>query len=177
MRALVVYESMFGNTHAIADAIGRGLAQGGAEVEVVPVDGATPDRIAHTDLLVVGGPTHVFGLATEHSRHNAVEDADRGGFALDDSVTGETPRHWLHHFPSVMVGRAAAFDTRLHRAATFTGSAARGIARRLHHHGLTMTGEPTSFYVEGTEGGLEDGEEVRAEQWGADLARIMANLT
>jgi menaquinone-dependent protoporphyrinogen IX oxidase len=55
MKALVVYESMYGNTHAIAEAIGRGLARP-AEVEIVPVGRLDEVAIGASDLLVVGGP-------------------------------------------------------------------------------------------------------------------------
>ena len=70
MRALVVYESMYGNTHLVADAIAVGLAPLGA-VEVVPVGGATDAVLAGADLLVVGGPTHVHGMSSAMSRKGA----------------------------------------------------------------------------------------------------------
>jgi flavodoxin len=57
MRAVIVYESMFGNTHAIADAIGKGL-EPMLEVVVVPLAEAGRERLGDADLIVVGGPTH-----------------------------------------------------------------------------------------------------------------------
>lgn len=53
MRAVVVYESMYGNTHLVADAIGDGLATA-YEVDVVPVDRADRQLLEHADLVVVG---------------------------------------------------------------------------------------------------------------------------
>ncbi len=62
MRAVIVYESMFGNTHAIADAIGEGL-EPKLEVVVVPLAEAGRERLGDADLLVVGGPTHFHGMS------------------------------------------------------------------------------------------------------------------
>jgi len=67
MRAVVVYESMYGNTHQVADAIGRGLATIG-DVVVVPVADAGPALVERADLLVVGGPTHIRGMSRASTR-------------------------------------------------------------------------------------------------------------
>lgn len=58
MRAIVVYESMYGNTRHIAEAIARGI-DGSGTVRVVPVSGVEAVSLANFDLVVVGGPTHV----------------------------------------------------------------------------------------------------------------------
>src|SRR5690242_12369329 len=71
MRAVVVYESMYGNTHRIADAIGAGL-EAAFDVRVVPVSHAEPELIADVDLVVVGGPTHVHGMSRASTRKAAV---------------------------------------------------------------------------------------------------------
>ena len=61
MRALVVFESMFGDTKAVADAVACGLA-GEMRVRILEV-GEAPVMVDETvDVLVVGGPTHAFGL-------------------------------------------------------------------------------------------------------------------
>ncbi|MDT4956416.1 MAG: hypothetical protein QOD31_215, partial [Pseudonocardiales bacterium] len=62
MRVVVVYESSYGNTHLIADAIGDGIPAG-HQVDVVPVSGASQELVDGADLLVVGGPTHVHGMS------------------------------------------------------------------------------------------------------------------
>ena len=85
MKAVVVYESMYGNTHLVADAIGRGLA-GGAEVVVVPVAEAAPALVAEADLLVVGGPTHAHGMSRPTTRKAAVEQAKDN--AIDPAASG-----------------------------------------------------------------------------------------
>ena len=58
MRAVVVYESMFGNTQVVADYVAAGL-RATMEATAVPVDGATPEVLGGVDLLVAGGPTHI----------------------------------------------------------------------------------------------------------------------
>ena len=67
MRAVVVYESMYGSTHQVADAIGAGLGTA-FEVSVVPVSQAGPQVLAGTDLVVAGGPTHAHGMSRAGTR-------------------------------------------------------------------------------------------------------------
>src|SRR5229473_8685938 len=74
MRAVVVYESMVGNTRQIADAIGTGLVDG-CVVSVIPVAQAGPDQITTADLVVVGGPTHVHGMTRASTRQGAAKMA------------------------------------------------------------------------------------------------------
>ena len=62
MRAVIVYESMYGNTHAVANSVAEGLRDEACDVTVVPVGRATEELTGHCDLLVVGGPTHMHGL-------------------------------------------------------------------------------------------------------------------
>ena len=66
-------------------------------------------------------------------------------------------------------GRAAAFDTRFDKPAFLTGSAAKGIAKRLRQRGFELVAEPESFFVLGTEGPLKDGELERAAAWAVAL--------
>jgi menaquinone-dependent protoporphyrinogen IX oxidase len=84
MRALVVYESMYGNTHVIAGNIADGLRKT-HEVTLVPVAAATADLIAQADLLVVGAPTHMHRLSTASSRQLAKKAAAKpeSGLTLD----------------------------------------------------------------------------------------------
>jgi hypothetical protein len=167
MKAVVVYESMYGNTHLIADAIGRGLA-GSGEVVVVPVAEAPPALVTDADLLVVGGPTHVHGMSRPSSRKAAVEQATDSN-PIDPAAPGAGVREWLETVPP-LTGSAAAFDTRAGVApALVTGRASKGIARQLHQHGFRQVVEPESFLVD-KENHLQAGEEERAEAWGARLA-------
>src|SRR6188472_2874693 len=86
MSALVVVESMWGNTRAVAEAVARGL---GEEVEVVEVQDAPTPLPDNVDLLVVGGPTHAFAMSRSTTRHDAVERGARGA----DEAHGI--REWL----------------------------------------------------------------------------------
>jgi len=76
MQAVVVYESMYGNTHMIADAIGAGLKTA-SDVSVVPVSQASRAVLAGADLVVVGGPTHAHGMSRAATRQGAVKAADK----------------------------------------------------------------------------------------------------
>jgi Flavodoxin domain len=169
MNAVVVYESVYGNTRAIGEAIAEGL--GGARVVSVANAGEALDA---SDLLVVGGPTHIHGLATSRSRQMAVDAAHEDGHAVEPDAAGDPGlRRWLSDLPEVDGIRAATFDTRLDRSAVMTGTAARGIARRLRHHGYDVIARE-SFLVEDSEGPLEEGELGRAREWGAGLAEQLA---
>ncbi len=167
MRTVVVYESMYGNTHRIADAIGRGLAPGG-DVSVVPVAGAAPEVLGGADLVVVGGPTHVHGMSRLTTRRAAVEERKDDDLVIDPAASGPGLREWLSSLDGAGVA-AAAFDTRVGGPAAVTGRASKGIAKELRGHGFALMTEPESFLVDKTSR-LKPGEEERAEAWGAALA-------
>ena len=176
MNVHVIYESMYGNTHAIADAIAEGARSTGADVTVAPVS-AAPSGAEAVDLLVVGGPTHMHGLASELSRKMAAKSAEEDGHALDPAGTeGPGLRDWLRRLDHAQGASAAAFDTRGDAKSALTGSAARGIARRLHRHGYAVT-DRASFLVDDAEGPLADGELDRAKAWGAQLAQQSAAVS
>ncbi len=96
MRALVVYESMFGNTHVVASNIADGL-RSDFEVTLVPVAEASWDLIADADLLVAGAPTHMHGMSSRSTRRMATEAAakDGGGLRIDPDADGPGMRDWL----------------------------------------------------------------------------------
>ncbi len=165
--ALVVYESMYGNTRDVAEAIAAGLG-----AEAVPVHRAEAAAVAAASLLVVGGPTHMHGMASAMSRKGAIQAAEEDDHGLDESARSEpTLRTWLAGADGG--GRsAAAFDTRIDRSPTLTGSAARGIAKRLRRRGYKIVADSNSFFVEDSEGPLAPGEVDRARKWGEGLARL-----
>jgi hypothetical protein len=168
MRALVVYESMFGNTAALADHVAAGLADS-LVVELVEVGAAAPvlpdEPGGRPDLLVLGAPTHAFGLSTAGTRRAAT---DRSAEPLVSGRIGL--REWLDGERPDLAGLATAtFDTRIERP-RLPGSAARVLRRRLLRHGCRPIVEPQSFYVTTTTGPLSAGEVTRARQWGRALA-------
>ncbi len=171
MRAVVVYESMFGNTHMIADRVAEGL-RSGFDVTVVPAAELTPGVTASADLVVVGGPTHAHGMARPATRRAAAESARKDpALSLDPSAGGDGVRDRLDTMsPARGAGAAAAFDTRMRGPAVLTGQACRGIARRLRRRGFHLVARPESFFVDG-HNHLLGGEEDRAVAWGAALAR------
>ncbi|HEY9411310.1 MAG TPA: hypothetical protein VIP77_17155 [Jiangellaceae bacterium] len=164
MRALVVYESMFGNTQAIAEAIGHRLeAVMDVDVkEVGAVEAVVPDDV---DLLVAGGPTHVLGLSRPRTRQDA---ADKGEGAVISAGIGV--REWLDDLPDMRREvAAAAFATRADKP-RLPGSAARAANRRLKRHGFRVVTPPQDFYVTGLTGPLAAGELDHARTWAAGIA-------
>jgi hypothetical protein len=171
MRVLVVYESMFGNTHEVADRIAEGLRDG-HEVTVVAAAAAPADAVATHDLVVVGAPTHAHGLPRASSRRAAADQADaHDELELDPELDVSAPglREWLDTMGDVRRGRAAAFDTRADAPAMVTGRASKGIARRLERHGFRLVVDAESFLVD-RHNHLCDGEAERAVAWGRALA-------
>jgi hypothetical protein len=165
MRALVVYESMYGNTHAIAISIAAGLSAS-HEVTLVPVTRATRELVATADLVVAGGPTHMHGMSTASSRRMAAEAAAKEGSEIVMDPDADCPgiRGWLSGLGTGR-GLAVAFDTRIGGLPVFTGRASRGISRLLKAHGYRLLTAPASFLVS-KEGTLLEGEEARARAWG-----------
>ncbi len=167
MEALVVVESVFGNTRRIADAVAEGLGQ---QVHARVVDVAEAAGLADgVDLLVVGGPTHAFGMTRPSTRRSAAEQAGAGAVAAQTGL-----REWLATLAPATGGRlAAAFDTRVDHP-RMPGSAAAAALRKLRHLGYGRVCPAETFRVAGTTGPLMPGEVERARSWGAGLvARVI----
>ena len=175
MKAVVVYESMYGNTHLIAAAIAEGL-QSSADTVVVSVDDADPMLVESADLIVVGGPTHAHGMSHASTRKAAVEAAEKPGsdLVVDEDAEGPGLREWFDSFDRIDAN-AAAFDTRADMAAALTGRASKGIARRLRRHGATLISDLHSFFVT-KDNHLEPDEEQRARDWGTQLGAALARV-
>jgi Flavodoxin len=168
MWARVVFESMFGNTQEIAEAIAEGLRES-MRVDLEEVGSAATDVTDDVDLLVVGGPTHAFGLSRERTRESAAEQA------VGDIVSArEGLRDWLGAVTGASPDiSAAAFDTRIDKP-RLPGSAAHGAVRRLRRLGFHIVEPAASFYVTDTAGPLVDGERERARGWGELLGSKLA---
>lgn len=151
MKALVIYDSVFGNTEKVARAIGKALG-----AEALPVSAAGIEQLQGLDLLVIGSPTRGFrpteGISTLVSSLDA------------DAV------HGIH---------TAAFDTRIvldtikSRPLRFLvdkgGYAADRIGRMLEKKGGLTAAAPEGFLVTGEQGPLKEGELERAAEWGRKL--------
>ncbi|GAB3598334.1 flavodoxin family protein [Angustibacter peucedani] len=180
MQAIVVHESFFGCTRAVADAVAQGLrsADPTAVVQVVTADDAPAD-LRDLDLLVVGSPTHGGRPSSVVSRWlqaqfwgDPVAPARRHR-PHGRPVTRRSLGAWLAGPLRAREGlRAAAFDTRLPVAPT--GGAAEEVARRLRRRGFVVDVEPQGFVVRGVRGPVADGELERAAAWGAALSRDRA---
>jgi hypothetical protein len=177
MKVTVVYESMFGNTHAVAQAISDGIREANpdAAIQCVPVGEASAE-VGSTDLLVVGGPTHMRGMTSGFSRKMGVsveEKTEAKGeptHQMEPEAQGPGLREWFDGLQRIGDGKnAAAFDTRLGSA--LAGGAANVIARRLRKHGYQLVSRPEGFVVDDAYGPLQAGEIERAKQWGAQLVQ------
>ncbi|SRR5579875_36470 len=172
MHAVVIYESMFGNTRKIAEAIGEGLRER-LDVDVLGVGEAGEDVVARADLLVVGGPTHAHGMSRAATRRGAAQTAGKAGSGvrLEPGAAGSGLRAWMSGLGR-HDAKAAAFDTRMRGPAILTGRASQGVGRKLRDHGFDLVTEPESFLVDRQNRLLPD-EAARARAWGARLAGLM----
>ena len=173
MRPVVVYESMFGATRVIAEAVASGFAECD-ETTVVRASEVGGSVLYDADLVVVGGPTHVRSMSRPSTRKGAPGYAKKhdGDLALEpgaDDAPGV--REWIGHLGQHTVF-AAAFDTRVKGPAVITGRASKAINRGLASHGMSIVAPPESFLVD-KNGSLLPGEMTRAAAWGATLARAV----
>lgn len=168
-RALVVYESMFGNTRAVAEVVALALSRD-FEVDLTECGNAPcpiPEDVA---LLVVGAPTHAFGLSRPNTRDSARQQAPSGAHPTESGL-----RDWLVCLrrDGGSAGRAglvaAAFDTKVAHP-RLPGSAAAAAAKKLRRLGVSVVVDPRTFYVEGMQGPLVAGESDASLEWGRGLA-------
>ena len=151
MKALVVYDSVFGNTEKVAQAMGQALAAV-AEVKTLRVGDVNPEDLAGIDGLIVGSPTRAFS---------------------------PTPaiKKWVGSIPAKGLKgvKVAAFDTRfnvedapseiLKGMVKVFGYAAKPIGDRLVKKGGYLSLSLEGFFVLDSEGPLKDGELERAADW------------
>jgi hypothetical protein len=163
MRGFVVYESLFGNTARIAQAVADGV-RNHLDVELHSV--AAGQLPASTDLLVIGGPTHAFSMSRATTRQDAVNQGATG-----DPTMGL--REWMEELPEGNEVFFAAFDTRVEMVRRLPGSAAKAAAKAARKRGYQSLTRPESFYVQDTPGPLLEGEVQRAEVWGTQLAESL----
>jgi len=170
MKALVVYESMFGNTEQIARAVAEGLGES-VEVQVAEVSDAPLEPDPDFALIVAGGPTHAFSMSRTSTRTDAIT---RGAH---DGETEFGLREWMAALPSGQhLEKMATFDTKVERMHHLPGSAAKSAAKAAHRHGYESAAKAESFYARDIDGPLLDGEIDRARAWGRQLAASISEV-
>jgi len=173
MNIVIVYESVYGNTRLVAEAIAAGARQSdpdGAHT-VIRCDAVAPSLVTGADLLIAGGPTHMMSMTRQSSRSKAVQplkDNPDEPRHLEPGAEGPGIREWLATLPRATRTEAAAFDTRMNYPVA--GGAAPRIARKLRRLGYRVAAKPEGFFVAAAEGPMRPGELDRARRWGADLA-------
>ena len=151
MKTLIVYDSYFGNTEKIAQAICDSFDKG-SKAEIIKVSECKPEQLKGLDLLIVGSPTR--------------------GFRPTEAMTA-----FLNSLPgdSLMGIKVAVFDTRmkgedikpkiLRFIVKLGGYAAKPMADMLVKKGGTLILPPEGFSVKGNAGPLKEGEIDRAKTW------------
>ena len=161
-RALIIVESYFSNTRAIADSVAAGLSDGGVDAQVVDVSQAPIPLPADLDLLVLGAPTHNRGLPTAATRAKACNQ---------ESASEASPGigEWMETTALPTSTDAATFDTVISKG-WLSGSAAKAIAKTLQRRQGRRTVSVRSFVVTANKGPLATGQETDAHSWGRELA-------
>lgn len=151
MKALVIYDSIFGNTEQIARAIAAVLS-----AQCLAAGAVSLAQISETDFIIMGSPTRSF--AATPTLMSLLEAIPSGALA------GK---------------KIAAFDTRLQMTGIKSllfkkiidkgGYAAPIIAETLQARGGELVLPAEGFFVKGEQGPLASGELTRAEEWGRKL--------
>lgn len=161
-KAIVVYESMFGNTKQLAEAVADALRPN-RDVALVEV-GQAPDVIDEDiGLVIVAAPTHAFSLSRENTRRDAATRSD-----IPIVSRGRGVRDWIETVQTTRSVHFATIDTKV-RKPLLPGSAARAAARRLQDRGWIEVTKSRSFFVDGMTGPLLEGELARAAEWATQL--------
>jgi flavodoxin len=162
MKAIVVYESLWGNTAAIARFIAEGF---GNEACTVSTKEATPEVLKGADLLIVGSP--VLGFTVTNDRAIEAIKANPGNSPEPPDLSQPSMHSWLDSLEPGGI-KFAAFETRVVGP---WGKATSGIEDHLKKLGYKKIAEGHQFIVESRYGPLKYGEVERAQEWGAELRR------
>lgn len=167
MKYIVVYESYWGNTAAVAKAIAEGL---GADARAMNTDEAAGVAHAGVDLVVAGSPIIAFSLPSAKMRSDMAAKPDKKAPSPPD-LSHPLLRAWLEGLPQAGTGaRAAAFETGFKLS---PGGSAGKILKILEGKGYQPAAKKQRFLVKGSYGPVKEGEIERAKAWGAELARTV----
>lgn len=150
MKILVIYDTNFGNTQKVAFQIGEDLKDHN-QVKVVSIAGFNNEDLEGIDLLIMGSPIN--GWRPTEKIRNFLKSLKK------DQLKGV---------------RVATFDTRVD--VFFHGNAAKPIAESLEKAGAIQIVEPIGFFVKGSEGPLAEGEEIKVNNWVADIEKNYARI-
>ncbi len=137
MKAVVIYDTTFGNTKLIADSIADQLGEG---VKSISVKDIKNSDLVGIELLVVGSPIIAWKPSENMGKFLAT--------LVRDQLKGI---------------KAIAFDTRV--KLFVSGDAAKKISKVLANSGAEIIADPQAFYVRGKEGPLLDREIEKAKDW------------
>jgi len=145
-KAIVIYDSKFGNTEEIAKALSEGMKKESLEVDCVKVDNVNLNKLGEYEILAIGAPTQMFSIS-------------------------KPMKEFLKKLENLNIQgkRAFAFDTKL--KSRFAGSAAKGIEKQLKKLQMTIIRPCASAIVNGAEGPLEEGAEEKFSQIGSEIAK------
>ncbi len=147
-KAIVAYDTMYGNTEKIAKALAMGMKEQGVEVDCLKVQEIDINKLTEYDLIAIGGPTRMFGMSKSN-------------------------KEFLEELESVDLRnkKAFAFDTKF--KSRFAGSAAKAIEGRVKKLGMSIMKPRSSAIVKGNEGPLEDGMEEMFKQIAVEIAKSL----
>ncbi len=164
MKAVIVYQSLWGNTAAVARAIAEGIGPGTPVLTTIDAAGAVMENL---DLLVVGAPLIAFSIPSDKMLESI--RANPGKAAAPPDLSHISMQSWLKSLPQGH-GRVAAYETRIWWS---PGSAAKKILRELEQLGYRRLAEAQRFIVKSKTGPLREGEIERARLWGGELAQAI----
>jgi len=172
VKAVIVYESEFGATRLVAQAIEMGLGER-MHTELVNVHDAAHLSVARADLLVVGAPTHGRMIPTADSRLDGEIHSDQPfrSHQLEPDPLKTGVREWLTTI-ELDGSWCATFTTRAHMPILLSGSAAPAILRALRKAGGVKLAAPVAFLIE-KDGALATNELRYAQDWGRQLGAAM----
>jgi len=145
-KAIVIFDSKFGNTEKIAEALSEGMKKEGLNVDCVRIENVDLNKLAEYDMLAIGAPTQWFGIS-------------------------KPMKEFLKKLANVNLQnkKAFAFDTKLSEGRS--GSAAKGIEKQLKQLQMTIIRPYASAIVKGVKGPLEEGAEEKFTQIGSEIAK------
>jgi flavodoxin len=155
-RALVLYNSRYGNTKTVAEALAKGIGCNGIDVECASIEEIDVQRIPDFEFIAIGGPTHVIRTSKEMkdflARIRSLDLRGRMGFAFDTRIESRmNQKKW----------------------GIFENSAARRIQKVLKQMKMQIIKERESAIVNENEGPLMDGTEKRFEEIGIAISALI----